>query len=137
MKLRSFWPAIIWTVIILLLSFMSGKSFPSASWMDWFKLDKWIHAFLYFTLFILGFLPLHHRDVKGKKANVVYLILFCFFLGVFTEVIQELFLEDRSGDLPDMVANSIGVFFGVILVRIRLKKWPWKGCNEGTVVVNE
>ncbi|WP_258543234.1 VanZ family protein [Parvicella tangerina] len=130
MKFRSFWPAICWTLLILGLSFMPGKSFPSADWMDWFKLDKWVHAFLYAVLFTLLFIPIQERKMIGHARLVLLSVSFCLFLGLFTEIVQGVFLVDRSGDLPDMIANTLGVFLSVLFFRFKDKKWPWKVTNE-------
>lgn len=130
MRFRSFWPAIIWTVVILVLSFTSGKSFPSSDWMEWFKLDKWIHAFLYFSLFILLYIPINERDGSKRNQWVIFSVVYCLFLGMFTELVQAFVLTDRSGDIPDMVANTFGVLFGVISVRIITQNWPWKVTND-------
>lgn len=116
---------------------MSGKSFPSADWMDWLKLDKWIHAFLYFVLFILIYLPTRVRETSRLPKFTGLGILYCLGIGAFTELIQAFFLKDRSGDIADMVANTFGVFMAIVLVRILTKKWPWKEVNEETVVLSE
>ncbi|MCB9188953.1 MAG: VanZ family protein [Flavobacteriales bacterium] len=137
MRFRSFWPFVLWTVIILILSFTSGKSFPSSDWMDWFKLDKWVHAFLYFALFVFGFIPITSRQLGAMPAKTIILISYCLFIGVFTELIQAYCLVDRSGDIADMIANALGVIIGFVFVRIFYKNWPWKITNEGTVSSNE
>lgn len=133
MRFRSFWPITLWTLIIFVLSFTSGTSFPSADWMDWFKLDKWIHAFLYFILFLSGFIPIDTRGYSNVSVNFLLLTLYCLFIGVFTELIQAFFLSNRSGDIDDMVANSFGVVLAIVFVRFIFKKWPWKEANDGTV----
>lgn len=130
MRLRSFWPAVLWSVVILVLSFTSGKSFPSADWMQWFKLDKWIHAFIYLVLYILIIFPLKESAFKRKSLAVYIAALYCLFLGLFTELVQAYLLVDRSGDVPDMVANAFGVVFGVISIRIITKKWPLNYVND-------
>ncbi|CAG5086201.1 hypothetical protein CRYO30217_03042 [Parvicella tangerina] len=109
---------------------MPGKSFPSADWMDWFKLDKWVHAFLYAVLFTLLFIPIQERKMIGHARLVLLSVSFCLFLGLFTEIVQGVFLVDRSGDLPDMIANTLGVFLSVLFFRFKDKKWPWKVTNE-------
>lgn len=130
MKFRSFWPAVFWSIAILVLSFMPGKSFPAVSWMDWLKLDKWIHAFLYFLLFLLIYIPVNERKKPNHQPIVIAGGLYCLFLGLFTEFIQGFFLSDRSGDLQDMAANAFGVVLAIVLVRLVHQKWPWKVVNE-------
>lgn len=137
MQFRSLWPAILWSSTILVLSFMPGKSFPSVDWMDWFKVDKWIHAFLYFTLFILIYIPIRKRRSSKFSQFVKIGIAYCLLLGVFTELVQAFFLSDRSGDIADMVANMFGILVAIVLLRILTRKWPWKAVNEETVEMDE
>lgn len=132
MRLRSFWPSILWAILIIVLSTASGKSFPSADWMEWFKLDKWIHAFLYFVLFVLLYIPCVVRRNDLSLFIRLALILTPILLGVMLELIQTL-LPDRSGDIPDAVANTVGVLFGLIFIKMFFKKWPWENLTEGAV----
>lgn len=130
MRFRSFWPAVFWSVAILVLSFMPGNSFPAVSWMDWLKLDKWIHAFLYFILFLLIYIPVNEGKKQRHQLFVIVGCIYCLLLGLFTELFQEFFLPDRSGDLPDMIANAFGVVLAGFLIRLVHKKWPWNTSNE-------
>lgn len=135
MRLKSLWPFFLWMALIIVLSTTSGKSFPSSDWMQWFKLDKWIHAFLYFVLFLLLYIPVRNGKTRWDvKSWTVYILSPA--LGAGLELIQTL-IPDRSGDLPDAVANTVGVLIAVFLLRWKLKKWPWEDTVEGTVVSSD
>lgn len=135
-RLKSYWPAVGWMIAIIYLSTTSSKSFPSSDWMDWFKLDKWIHALLYFVLFILSYLPYLNRKEGSKNAYWTF-ALAAVLLGVVLELVQAYVLVDRSGDVPDAIANTVGVILGFVFIRFTYKKWPWNLQNEGTVKLND
>ena len=124
MFFKNFWPALAWAIVIFLLCSAPGKSIPSTDWMRWFNLDKWIHAFFYFVLFLL--LYRGYRYEKNRATYFIVSFLICILYGIGIELIQAFFLPDRSGDVPDAVANSMGAIFAVIGLRIITKKWPWK-----------
>ena len=92
------------TVIILIAVLLPGSSLPDVSS---FGLDKIIH----FTLFFGWAVAVRYDFPAVKKMLVFSLgILFSFI----TEILQ-LFAEDRSYDLYDMLADSLGLAMGLIL----------------------
>jgi glycopeptide antibiotics resistance protein len=123
MFLKNFWPAILWAIFIFFLCSTPGKSIPSADWMQWVNLDKWIHAFLYFVLFILMYFG--YRNTRNVSAMFWVSFICCVTYGVGIELFQAYFLTDRSGDIPDAVANAMGAVFGIFAVKIYWKQWPW------------
>ena len=124
MIMKNFWPAILWAIVIFLLCSAPGKSIPSTDWLRWVNFDKWVHAFLYFVLFFLLFLG--YRKFSSIKLLFWLSFIFCVVYGVGIELIQAYFLPDRSGDVPDALANSMGAVFGVIGVKLYWKIWPWQ-----------
>jgi VanZ family protein len=79
---------------------------------------------------MLLFFPIKGRKLSNASQKVFWSIGLCLFLGLFTELVQAFVLVDRSGDVPDMVANSFGVLLAVLTVRFFYKNWPWKVVNE-------
>lgn len=68
--------------------------------------DHWIHATMFFPM---GFLVL--QVFFGKKIRAYGIIIFaCFFF----ETLQY-FLPYRSFDFYDIVADSVGAFFGILI----------------------
>lgn len=125
MFFKHFWPAIVWAVVIFFLCSTPGKSFPSADWFRWIAFDKWVHAFLYFVLF--GACYLGYRNLSGNIKKYFFVSLFvCVFYGVGIELFQAFFLTDRSGDVPDAVANTMGSVFSILSIKIWFKNWPWE-----------
>ncbi len=121
-----FFLAIIWTFIILFLTGMPGDSFPKTSeWLDIFQVDKLIHLgmFIPFTLFWLLFL-----ELKNVSNNIAIIIISSFGIiyGILTEVLQLYVFIGRSANVPDALADVIGVVLGVLIFKIiqsrRVKK---------------
>lgn len=99
-----YWLTIATTVIILIAVLLPGSSLPDVSS---FGMDKIIH----FTLFFAWAIAVRYDFSNAKKIPVFVLgILFSFI----TEILQ-LFAEDRSYDLYDMLADSLGLAMGLIV----------------------
>lgn len=92
------------TVLILIAVLLPGSSLPDVSS---FGLDKIIH----FTLFFGWAIAVRYDFQTAKKILVFVLGIFFSFI---TEVLQ-LFAEDRSYDLYDMLADSLGLSMGLML----------------------
>jgi VanZ family protein len=125
MFLKNFWPAILWAIVIFILCSTPSKSIPSSDWLRWVNFDKWVHAFLYFVLFLACFWG--YKNYKGDWKIYFFISFFtCITYGIGIELMQAFFLPDRSGDVPDAVANSMGSVFAILFIKIYFKKWPWQ-----------
>ena len=116
--------AIGWTFVILLLTGLPGDSFPKTSkWLDVFQVDKLIHLgmFIPFTLFWLLFLEL--KKVSNKIAIISVIGI---MYGILTEVLQHYVFIGRNANVPDVIADAIGIILGVLIFKIiyswRVKK---------------
>lgn len=110
-KYRGF--AFIWFLLMLVILFLPGRSVPDVSWTIP-HLDKVVH----FTIFaLLTFLL--QRALTAKQFSRIILLLFLFAGG--SEVIQELHIPYRSGDILDFIANSAGIIFAIIVTSPRFE----------------
>jgi VanZ family protein len=71
-------------------------------------LDKVVHFFLYAIYGISIFYGFNTQNKTIQLVLIFYMILF----GVLMEICQETFTEYRTFEWNDIVANSIGAFFG-------------------------
>ena len=78
--------------------------------------DKVVHFTFYFVAAVLGSLFfIETKEVKSVLIkNLKILALSLIFFGIIIEVIQEGMTINRSGDMFDALANSLGVIFGII-----------------------
>ena len=119
---------ICWIVIITFLSLYSFKDVDTQK-ISIPHLDKMVHFAFYFVAAILGSLLIRERT-KGHlyvSKSVLISMLFVIIYGIVIEVVQNTFTDYRSGDLYDVLANSLGAFFGAgTIFIIFLGKTPLK-----------
>lgn len=111
--------AIIWSVIIAVLSFAPNSSLPEIK-LNFFEPDKLAHAGVYFLLnaFLLwGFWQNGRLEAKT--------IWWCFGLscayGILMECAQYAFFPHRYFELYDIIANIIGSLLGLIVAFFLIK----------------
>ena len=94
----------------------TGSLIPAGGVITGFEhADKLVHAFSYFIL-MAWFTGLYAKG-KGKK-----IAFFLVFFGVLLEFIQAR-LPYRFFDPLDLVANTVGIAFGLFLSAIALGGW--------------
>ena len=117
-KLRKIIPALLWSGIIFLLCFLPGSAFPKEDWLDKIYFDKMVHAALYFILFFLIF-----RIPEKKQTSVLIIAtILCITQGILIECIQgSSFIQNRSFDVYDIMANIVGVLIALIFLKVHHK----------------
>ncbi|MGO4913282.1 VanZ family protein [Leeuwenhoekiella sp. W20_SRS_FM14] len=79
--------------------------------------DKVIHLLVYFLFTLTWFL---YYFLRAKTENFKQSLFKCAGLaliyGILIEVVQEVATVSRSADFKDLIANSIGILTGVILI---------------------
>lgn len=94
-------------------------------------LDKVVHFTFYFVATILGVLFLRERlkSKIGLIKAIVYMVIATILFGVVIEFIQLLCTENRSGDILDGLANSLGSLCGAFVMKrvfSRESRLKWK-----------
>lgn len=95
------WVAILWTLLILVACSWPGKQIPDAPVSGF---DKFVHAVLFGTFTFLWLLVYPQKAIQVIIAGVVY--------GIAIEFYQQIMPLDRSFDVLDIVADSVGVLLG-------------------------
>lgn len=112
-------PAIIWALIIFVLSTISGKQLPKID-LGWIQPDKLAHAGIYFIFAGLLFLGLNRIFLKKGKA-IVWAFIICSFYGIGMELVQFLFFPGRFFEILDIIANISGSIGSLIIINIFFK----------------
>lgn len=113
-SLKFYIPAIVCAIVILYLSAFPG---PQLMNVNWFQPDKVAHIIAYLGLSLtLGWGYLKQNQQVTKKAFLMLLIIGSAY-GILMEIMQYLFFPNRYFDVGDMIANIIGSFFGLLLIR--------------------
>ena len=80
--------------------------------------DKVVHFIFYFMAALLGSsFIVETKDKKSKRIKYLKILaLSLIFFGIVIEVVQEEMTVNRSGDVFDALANSLGVILGIIII---------------------
>lgn len=114
-------PALLWVIIITYLSAFPGHQIDLS--FNFLAPDKASHFAAYGLLSVLigwGFFK-NQNENKAKELPVkafIIIVLFGSFYGVLMELMQYLFLPNRYFEYGDMLANLLGSFLGLMLIRI-------------------
>lgn len=112
--MKAYWPALLWLVIITILSVMPNVQLPS---FNLFSMDKLAHAGVYgiFTWLMLR----GYWKMKGTPDNKNIIVIACIsiFYGVLMEFVQFAFIPGRFYEIDDMLANAFGSIVVLALFR--------------------
>lgn len=128
MRIRNivkFIPGFIWWAITFWLFTLPGSAIPKFDLFHELQGDKLVHAFLFIVLSLLFLYPLllliQHKKNK-LLVTIIVVLIFCLY-GTAIEFIQRDYIENRSFDLGDIVADCIGCFIAFVYA---YKKWIQK-----------
>jgi VanZ family protein len=116
-KNNAFYIAVLITVCIAVLSLFNVSQLKPA--INLSNIDKYEHFLAYFTLTLSWFFAIQ----KSGKLVVYrfWLIMLVFLYGVLMEVLQQVLTDYRVADIYDVLANSSGIFFGVLFFEKRIR----------------
>lgn len=116
-NLISFFPAIIWSLIILYLSSGPGIQLPPSFW-DFIAVDKVGHLVFYGILAYLiafGFYKIKNQFIN-KKTLFISLIISSIY-GICLEFMQYSFFPNRYFEILDIIANISGSIIGILFFK--------------------
>ncbi|MBK9191549.1 MAG: VanZ family protein [Crocinitomicaceae bacterium] len=115
---KLFWQVvwISWTVIIAVLSLIPGDQLPQIEW-SFISVDTLVHFIMYLVLaFSMGLSSLK-KNLNLSLTGLYILILTAGIgYGILIEILQGTLVYRRYFDLMDILANSLGTIFGVLLI---------------------
>lgn len=120
-SVKSFIPGIAWFFLILVLICLPGSKIPSVeTWLNDIYFDKWVHTGLFAGLTFLFIYPMSKLDltVSVKKNSAIKIAIAAWVWALTTEFIQKYFIPDRSFDIFDWAADSLGILIAL--------GWCWK-----------
>ena len=105
--------AILWAIVIMVLSLISGTNLPK---VDFDLSDKVGHFVVYA---ILSFLVYHAAAHAKTKSPILICILLPVCYGVLMEFLQSALSDERSADAMDAVANALGSLCIALIMFLR------------------
>ena len=100
--------AVTWFVVMTILFLLPGSSLPRESWLDTLRVDKLAHVGLFAVLVFLCCGAFYPAPLHPLHSTIILSIIY----GLMIEIIQGLWIANRSFDFFDLASDTIGVFAG-------------------------
>ena len=103
----------------MFLCLIDTKELPSVTYLELMEFDKLVHIVLFGLLMLSCTVALRKqtRIAWAQKNAMVIALLFSVVYGSVIEVVQFFMVQDRTGELYDVLANGIGAFLGILFFR--------------------
>lgn len=108
--------AMLWTLLVFILCFLPGKDIPEIHIP---LIDKWAHMVLFGVFSYLWHLTTPSKSVTFKAI----LFIVTVFIGWLVEYVQGHYVEGRTQDAMDTLADSIGGMIGIIIYAMVYAKY--------------
>lgn len=114
------WKAFSWALFIFIISAIPGNVVePYAIW----NADKLVHSLIYFIFTILltsGFQK-QDQNLNFKRSALMIAFYIAVLYGGILEVLQNKIFINRSGNIPDFLANTFGAALAIYTYPLLLK----------------
>lgn len=112
-----FLPAIVFFSLITFLFCLPGNKFPTGHLFSIPNLDKAFHISFFITLCLLFSFPLKKRFASIAKIKQWFFIICLLGIsyGIAIEFIQKNWIPNRSFELLDIVADSVGCLLALLI----------------------
>lgn len=110
--------AILWALLILVLTLTPSSSLPSSTL---FSYDKLGHVVIFLVLSYLFVSGLNENNPDKLKFNILLGIVITVIYGACIEISQSI-IPERGMELYDLVANCSGSILGISMFYISIKK---------------
>ncbi len=119
---KNFWKTSIWLLIICYLTLTPSQNLPKMPHL--FEYDKIGHImlFLIFTLLLIKSISLSTTELTLQKIKFIVFISSTFISGLI-EILQANFIQNRSGDVRDLIADIFGTLIGLLIYNNVAKKF--------------
>jgi VanZ family protein len=123
--LKNFRNVILWSVFILALSLFPGRYLPRIP--DFYQLlkpDKIIHLILFatFVLLLLQSILKQYGYAFFRFYGIIIALITGIGFGALTEYLQYSININRSGNIYDFIANTLGCLLGLAMFLILWRK---------------
>lgn len=106
--------AVFWTAFIIYGLSSPPSATPRFPWLAMEGMDKLVHAVLFGIEAALCVWAI------GKRANLqllIWVVVWCTVLGGTMELVQYKWVEGRTGDVVDLLADTLGAILGAVVFK--------------------
>lgn len=121
---KIFAPPVLWALFIAFLCGLPGKDIPHISFLELLSFDKFVHASIFFVLVVLIFNAV--RKTPNRKNALVFALCLSIPYGGILEILQQELFEDRTADLFDFIANTLGSFMAWLYIYMKSELYAKK-----------
>lgn len=108
--------AVAWTLVITVLCLISSNAFSDIATFKIPHKDKYVHFFFYFVFTLLWYFFIKDRMAVSRKKVRVIIFIIAFSYGIVIEILQKFIAHNRSADVMDVLANTLGSAMAVLFV---------------------
>lgn len=120
-KLYSLLFPVTWTLLTIILLCLPGSALPGAGIFILQGLDKIVHFILFGGITLLWGLYIRRTHSYPKQFKMLLLAaLFSIALGITLEYVQRYYISNRTFDVNDIIADTIGAL-SIFLLLIKKK----------------
>lgn len=103
---RKYLPALLWSVVILILCLMPKSDLPETPLFNIPYFDKWVHVVLFFVLSLTLLFAIPSRFWIVILIGIGY--------GAFIEILQLIIPTGRTAEWIDLFADGFGATFAAV-----------------------
>lgn len=117
---RWLWVTIFWFILMALMLFLPDATENLPTPLLFPQSDKIVHFAIFAILAGLQFHTLNQYRLvlQTRQLIVICLLLFNILFAASSEIIQEHWVDGRSGDILDVVADLLGVIAGISISKL-------------------
>jgi VanZ like family. len=117
--IKSFWKPIAWSLVVLILSGMTGETVSKIEIIYFPQIDKIVHFTMYFVFtFLMMYDFTRYKDkIFSRTQIILFSLISAILYGGGMELLQRISALHRSSDIRDFIANSIGAIVAVLLYK--------------------
>ncbi len=105
--------SILVALIILYLSLSNPHTFDKVPIIKIPHIDKIVHFLMYFGF--MSVIIFENRKLINNVRQLLLISLIPLFYGILMEVLQSVLTTSRTGDIFDVLFNTIGIFTSLLL----------------------
>lgn len=113
LKTVAFLLALLYTIILSVACLIKTDQLPGVGLPN---IDKFFHFFTYLVLTYVWFRTFFYTFKFDRKASLKFAAIFSIIFGIVIEVLQGTVTSFRSADVYDVLANTSGVMFSILLI---------------------
>lgn len=114
--------AFCWFLVCTILLCLPGSAFPKETWLNKIWFDKWVHIGIFSVMTFLWSVALVKKNGWPLQRTCLLIALCAITYGVTIEFVQKYFIPNRSFDVFDIMADTIGSLLGYLSAVSFLKR---------------